>query len=285
MTDYEFIRYEKRDHVAWVTMNRPEVRNALNSQCHVEMRSAFEDFRDDDNLWVAILTGAGDKAFSAGADLKEAAISFAEGGSRSTAGDSAAGGSAATSARAGRPVPPVPPVPWGGITARWECWKPIIAAVNGFALGGGTELALCCDLIVAADTARFGLPEPRRGILAAAGGLVRLPRQLPLKQAMELILTGSSISADEAKALGLVNRVVALADLHTAAAALADEIMQCSPVSVRLSKQIAMSYLSLPLEDALAAQATEVGQLRSSPDAAEGTRAFAEKRAPIWSGA
>jgi enoyl-CoA hydratase/carnithine racemase len=261
MADYEFILYEKQDHIVWITINRPEARNALNTQCHRELRTAFEDFRSDDSLWVAIITGAGDKSFSAGADLKEAAKSFASGASMDG-----------------------PRTPWGGITADWECWKPIIAAVNGFALGGGTELALACDLVVAADTARFGLPEPRRGIMAGAGGVIRLPRQLPLKQAMELILTGSSISADEAKSLGLVNRVVPFDELHAAANSLAEEIMECSPISVRLSKQAALSFLSLPLEDALKAQGEILGQLRTSPDAVEGTRAFAEKRPPVWSG-
>ena len=260
-SDLEYTLVEKRDHVAWITINRPAARNALNSDCHRELRGVFEDFRDDDECWVAILTGAGDKAFCAGADLKEVARNFASGTRPDRGG-----------------------APFGGITADWECWKPVIAAVNGYALGGGTELALACDLVVAADTARFGLPEPRRGIVAGAGGVLRLPRQLPLKQAMELILTGSDITAIEAQRLGLVNRVVPLAKLREEAEALAGKIIECSPASVRRSKKLALSYLHLPLDEALARQADVLADLRSSPDALEGTRAFAEKRAPRWTG-
>lgn len=260
-TAFDYTLVEKKNHITWITINRPDARNALNSRCHTELRAAFEKFRDDEDAWVAVLTGAGDKAFCAGADLKEAARNFASGNKPDRGGP-----------------------PFGGITANWECWKPIIAAVNGFALGGGTELALACDLVVAADSARFGLPEPRRGIVAGAGGLIRMPRQLPLKLAMELILTGSDISAAEAYRLGLVNLIVPLAGLREAAEEVAEKITECSPASLRRSKRIALSYLHLPVDEALARQADVLSELTGSPDALEGTRAFAEKRPPRWTG-
>ena len=145
--NYEHTIYEKRGRIAYVTINRPNSMNALNSRCHVELRHIFEDYRDDPELWVAILTGAGERAFCAGADLKEVADSNA-----------------------------LADTVWGGITRDFECFKPLIAAVNGVAFGGGTELVLAADIVVAADTARFGLTEPRVGVIAGAGGLQRLPR-------------------------------------------------------------------------------------------------------------
>lgn len=262
--ELDYIGYEKSGHVARVTINRPEALNALNVQCHLELRRAFEEFRADPGAWVAILTGAGNKAFCAGADLKEAAqmlqtrLDF-----KSEVTD--------------------PPV-WGGITRDWDCPKPIIAAVNGFALGGGTELALACDLVVAADTAQFGLPEVRRGIVAGAGGLVRLPRQLPLKRAMAMLLTGKSVTAAEAFEFGLVNEVVPAAELQGAADRWAAEIVACAPLSVQASKRVALSLLQLPLEDALLAQRGLWDEVINSADAREGTQAFAEKREPVWSG-
>lgn len=258
--DIELITYAKSDHVARVTINRPEARNALNEQCHRDLRAAFEDFRDDEDMFVAVLTGAGDKAFCAGADLKEAAAMFASGQA------------------------PKDPLPWGGITSDFTCYKPIIAAVNGFALGGGTELALACDIVVAADTCAFGLPEPRRGILAGAGGVLRLPRQLPLKQAMGMLLTGRAVPAAEAMRLGLVNEVVPQAELAAAVDRWVADILACSPLSLRLSKQAALGFLDMPLEDALVAQRGQLDELMGSYDAKEGTAAFAEKRVPVWQG-
>jgi crotonobetainyl-CoA hydratase len=256
--DYRHITYANAGQVAHVTINRPEVRNALNPRASAELRDAFEDFRADDDLRVAILTGAGTKSFCAGADLRDAAGMFA-------AGDRPSG------------LPP-----FGGITEDFTCWKPIIAAVNGTALGGGTELALACDIVVAASHAQFGLPEPRVGVVAASGGLVRLPRQLPLKLALGLILTGRPMTAAQAERHGLVNEVVPGDELTACAAGWAQDILRCSPVSVRLSKRQALSYLHLPVDDALATQADLVAALLASPDAREGTRAFVERREPRW---
>jgi enoyl-CoA hydratase/carnithine racemase len=256
--EYRHISYVKAEQIAHLTINRPEVRNALNPRASAELRTAFEDYRADDQLRVAILTGAGDRSFCAGADLRDAAGMFA-------AGDR-----------------PADLPPFGGITENFTCWKPIIAAVNGTALGGGTELALACDIVLASSHAQFGLPEPRRGVVAGSGGLVRLPRQLPLKLALGLILTGRPMTAAQAERHGLVNEVVPGAELAACAQGWAGDILRCSPASIRLSKRQAMSYLHLPVDDALATQADLVAALLASPDASEGTWAFVERREPRW---
>lgn len=256
--DLRFIKYEKRGRLAYITINRPEVMNALNPPCHWELQRVWDDFATDGNVWIAILTGSGERAFSAGHDLKYSAE---------------------------HPGPiELPPGGFGGITARFDLDKPIIAAVNGIALGGGFELALASDLVVAAQHARFGLPEPRVGLIAGAGGVHRLPRQIPLKIAMSLMLTGRQIDAAEASRLGLVNEVVAPADLIPAAERWAAEIMECAPLSVRASKQAALAGLHLPMEQALAEQFPAMKKLLASQDLKEGPRAFAEKRKPIWRG-
>lgn len=253
---YEHIVYEKRERIAYVTINRPGSLNALNSRCHVELREIFEDYRDDPSTWVAILTGAGDRAFCAGADLKEVA-----------SGDAAAN------------------TVWGGITRNFECFKPIIAAVNGMAFGGGTELVLASDIVIAADHAHFGLTEPRVGVIAGAGGLQRLPRQVPLKRAMGLILTGGRVDAHEAYRLGLVNEVVPAAELMAAAERWAGEVLACSPTSVRLSKEVVLRGLEhASVEEAFESQEDPVRRLLASDDFKEGPRAFAEKRKPEWKG-
>src|SRR5262245_37193344 len=205
----EFVRYEKRDRIAWVTINRPEVMNALHPPANEELSRVWDDFAGDPDVWVAILTGAGERAFSAGNDLKYTAQ---------------------------HGVPRMPPGGFGGLVMR-ELWKPLIAAVNGFALGGGLEIALACDVIVAAEHARLGLPEPRVGLTAAAGGVHRLPRHIPLKIAMGLMLTGKPIAAAEGERLGLVNEVVPKAKLMEAASRWAREITECSPLSIQAQKQ------------------------------------------------
>jgi enoyl-CoA hydratase/carnithine racemase len=257
--DLKFIKYEKRDHLAYVTFNRPEVMNAMHPPCHVEMSEVWDDFVADKNLWVAILTGAGDKAFSAGNDLKY------------------------TAAHHGEPMPH-----WrggfAGITDRYDIVKPIIAAVNGFALGGGLEIALACDIIIAADHARLGLPEPRVGLMAAAGGVHRLPRHIPLKIAVGMMLTGKHIMAAEAHRWGLVNEVVPLKDLMKTAERWAAEIMECSPLSVQASKEQAYQGLHLSIEEATAKKYPATTRLFKSQDLIEGPRAFAEKRKPNWKG-
>jgi enoyl-CoA hydratase/carnithine racemase len=253
----EFVRYEKREHIAFVTMHRPEVMNALHPPAHEELDRCWNDFATDDDAWVAVLTGAGEKAFSAGNDLKWTAQ---------------------------HGVPHLPASGFAALTSRFDLWKPIIAAVNGFALGGGLEIALACDVIVAAEHATFGLPEPRVGLMAAAGGVHRLPRHIPLKIAMGMMLTAKPITAAEGHRLGLVNEVVPGKDLMATAERWARTIAECSPRSVQATKQAALQGLGKPLPDALAARYDEFDRLMKSQDVVEGPRAFAEKRAPKWTG-
>jgi enoyl-CoA hydratase/carnithine racemase len=261
---YEFITYRVDDRIAYVTLNRPQVMNALHAEANAEVLDAFTSFRDDDAAWIAILTGAGDRAFSAGNDLRATAERTARGEKR-VAGVG---------------------IPFGGITAGFECAKPVIAAVNGYALGGGFELAMACDVIVAADTAQFGLPEPRVGLVAGAGGMHRLPMHLPLKVAMGMMLTGGRITAAEGAALGLVNEVVPQAALAGAALGWARQMLECSPVSLRVTKQCPLAGLALPVEAAMAADRDSglLAGLYDSADYREGPAAFAEKRTPQWTG-
>jgi enoyl-CoA hydratase/carnithine racemase len=260
---YEFLTYEKRGRIAYVTINRPERLNALHPPANSEMLTAFTEFRDDPEAWIAILTGTGDRAFSAGNDLRVTAERDQE--------------------RDG-PQNPVGRAPFGGITSGFECWKPMIAAVNGYALGGGLELALSCDVIVAADHAEVGLPEPRVGLIAGAGGVHRLPRHVPHKVAMGMMLTGRRIKAQEALRIGLVNEVVPLADLMPTAERWAAEMLECAPLSLRASKQMALQGLDWPLEIAFSRSYSEQQRMGASADRIEGPRAFSEKRKPIWTG-
>ncbi|MEE9277195.1 MAG: enoyl-CoA hydratase-related protein, partial [Dehalococcoidia bacterium] len=212
---YEFITYEQDGRVVTITINRPEVLNAIHPPASVELTEAWNTFRDDDDAWVAILTGAGDRAFSAGNDLKYSAEMSRKGVGRALAG---AGG-------------------FGGICSDFNCSKPMIAAVNGFALGGGLEMALACDIIVCADSARLGLPEPTVGLMAGAGGVHRLPRHIPLKIALGYMLTGRHMTAEEALRWGLVNEVVPRAEVVPAARRWADAILKCAPLSIRATKE------------------------------------------------
>lgn len=257
---YKFAKYEKRGHVAVITLNRPEVMNALHPEAHLELKEIWENFRDDPNLWVAILTGAGDRAFSAGMDLKV---------------------TARTEKRTDKVLDSAP---FGRIVRDFDCAKPIIAAVNGVAVAGGLEIALACDIIIAADHARFGLPEPRVGLVAGEGGIHRLARQVPNKIAMGLILTGKMISAPEAYRIGLVNEVVPLADLMPTAERWAAELLECSPTAVRLAKQSVLAGEALSVDDAIKQDEERLQQMRASADSLEGARAFAEKRRPQWTG-
>ena len=256
----EFCHAERDGRIFTVTIDRPKSMNALHPPCNQELDELFDEFARDDDLWVAIITGAGDRAFSAGNDLKYTASNE---------------GKLATDSGHG----------FGGLTERFDCWKPVIAAVNGVAMGGGFEVALACDLIVASENAVFALPEPKVGLAALAGGVHRLPRQIGLKRAMGMILTGRRVSAQEGLELGFVNEVVPQHELMAAARRWADQIVACAPLSVRASKQCAMQGLDdASVADAMARRYDQVGVLVKSEDFLEGPRAFAEKRDPVWKG-
>jgi enoyl-CoA hydratase/carnithine racemase len=257
---YENVLYEKRNRIAYITINRPESMNALNGAAHRELRAIWEDFRDDDDVWVAIFSGAGDRAFSTGNDLKESANRSPETRAQS------------------RP-------PFAGLTSDFECWKPTIAAVHGYCIAGGFEAALACDLIVAADNTVFSLPEVKVGLVAGAGGLHRLARTAPLKTVMGMVLTAKRMSAEQALALGIVNEVVPVGDLMEAADRWANDVIACAPVAVRLTKEAVMKGLPMSSEEAIARDTREVKpRLRASEDYLEGPSAFAEKRPPVWTG-
>lgn len=261
---YLFCKVEREDHLTIVTINRPESMNALHPATNAELAEIFDDFASDPDQWVAIITGAGDRAFSAGNDLKYTAKAMAR----------------------GAPLEE-PLTGYGGLTARFDLDKPVIAAVNGVAMGGGFEVALACDIIVAADTAVFALPEPKVGLAALAGGLLRLPRQIGLKQAMGMILTGRRVSAAEGRALGFVNEVTAQAELMQVAKRWAAEIMENSPMSVRASKEIVhRGFEAESLEAAYSEQNRFPAMLAlfRSEDMREGPLAFAQKRPPQWKG-
>ena len=259
---YKYVLYEKKGRIAYVTINRPEVMNSISPPVSDELYEVWSDFKNDPEVWVAILTGAGERAFSAGNDLKYQA-------------EHAADAAAMTIKNPGG---------FGGTTGNFECNKPIIAAVNGFAMGGGLEIALVCDIIIAADHAKLGLPEPKVGLFAAAGGVHRLPRMIGLKRAMGMILTAKPISAQQALEFGLVNEVVPLKDLIATAEKWANDILQCSPLSIRASKESVMKGLEMKVLDAMKAQFPAVNALWTSEDLIEGPLAFAQKRPPKWKG-
>lgn len=254
-------RAEADGPVLVVTIDRPRVLNALDEPTHHALAAIFDRFAADAALRVAILTGAGERAFCVGSDLK------AKAAKSSAAEDMPASG-------------------FAGITKRFDCPKPIIAAVNGAAIGGGTEIVLACDLAVAADHATFGLPEPHVGLAAlGGGGLQRLIRQISAKAAMDLILTGRTISAGEALRLGLIYEVVPRVELMGRARALADMIVRGAPLAIEASKAVALASLSAPdLETAIRDVHPLAARMLASEDACEGPKAFAEKRPPVWAG-
>ncbi|MFQ5666118.1 MAG: enoyl-CoA hydratase-related protein [Candidatus Binatia bacterium] len=260
------VRFETHEHVAVVTIDRPEVRNAIDPETDQALVEAWHRFRDHAQLWVAVLTGAGDQAFCAGADLRGVGAFY-----RSL-----------TSAERLARTDTAPGL--GGLTRNLNLWKPVIAAVNGYCLAGGFELALACDIRIASATATFGLPEVTWGMMPGAGGTQRLPRVAPLGAALELILTGDRISAADAYRLGIVNRVVSPAELMPTALGLAERMCRNGPLAVRAAKQAVYRGLHLPLDEALRLEQLLAEPVRQSEDAQEGPRAFLEKRQPVFKG-
>ena len=258
-------QFEREGHVARITLDRPEALNSLNPDLRWELSQHFDEVEKDDQIWLAVVTGRGDRAFCAGADLKHRARE------RDATNEQRAGWAQKN-------------IETRSLTERWYFSKPVIARVNGFALGGGLELAMACDIIVAADHAEFGLPEPRRGLIAGAVGVHRLPRQIGLKPAMGHMLTGRHMSADRAYELGLVNQVVALGDLDSAVNSWIEDILRCAPLSVRATKEAAMKGLDMALPQAFYSEYEWEQKRQRSADTLEGPRAFAEKREPRWVG-
>ncbi|XVV09959.1 enoyl-CoA-hydratase DpgD [Actinoplanes sp. CA-131856] len=259
------VRYLKRGHVARVTLDRPEVLNAMDLRTHEELAEVWDDVEADDEIRVAVLTGAGERAFSVGQDLKERARRDAAGTPASSFGSR------------GQPG-------WPRLTERFGFSKPVVARVDGYALGGGFELALACDLIIASDRSVFGLPEVRLGLVPGAGGVFRLVRQLPPRVAMGHLLTGRPFDAATAHAYGLVNEVVPADRLDERVDGWVADLVAAAPLSVRAVKEAALRSADLPLPDAFTATYVWEERRRRSADAVEGPRAFAEKRPPHWSG-
>ena len=252
--------YTKKDGIAYVTLNRPKVLNALNGKTWGDLRTAFERARNDGDVRGVILTGAGDKAFIAGADISELAhLSAVEGEESSSNGQAV-------------------------LSLVENLGKPVIAAINGFALGGGCETAMACTIRIASETAKFGQPEVKLGVLPGAGGTQRLPRLVGKGRALQLILTGEIISAQEAWRIGLVNEVVPAANLISRAEAILKQIFSNAPVAIRYSLEAVTKGLETSLDEGLALEASFFGLCAGTEDKKEGTSAFLEKRAPQFQG-
>ncbi|MGH9499772.1 MAG: enoyl-CoA hydratase-related protein [Terriglobales bacterium] len=257
---YENILFEKKNAIAYVTVNRPKVLNALNMATMEELRSAFTDARNDAGIRVCILTGSGEKAFIAGADIGELAKHDAVSGKEYT--------------HRGQSV----------LDLIENLGKPVIACINGFALGGGCEIAMACTMRLASDNAKLGQPEVKLGIIPGYGGTQRLPRLVGKGRAMQLILSGEMITAQEAHRMGLVNEVTAAGELIPRAEAIAQKIIANSPLAVQYSMEAVNRGLEMPLPDALYLEAVLFSVACSSEDKKEGTTAFLEKRAPQFKG-
>ncbi len=257
---FENLRYAKRNQIAFITVARPKVLNALNALTIQELSRAFQSVRDDDDVRVVILTGEGEKAFVAGADINELTALGAV--------------DAQALAERGQAV----------FSLVENCGKPVIAAVNGFALGGGCELALACTFRIASETARFGQPEVKLGMIPGYGGSQRLPRLVGKGPALQLILTGEMIRADEAWRIGLVNEVLPAAELLPRAEALAHKIIANAPLATRYCIEAVNKGLDMSLADGLAYEASLFGLCSSTEDKNEGTHAFLEKRTPQFKG-
>jgi enoyl-CoA hydratase/carnithine racemase len=251
------IDYKKEGRIAIFTINRPEAMNAMNMEALRELNEAIADFRDDPEAWVGIITGAGDKAFCGGADIKDT-LSFMKEHRR----DQWA----------------FPPTIMRGL----ELWKPLIAAINGLAVGGGLEIALACDIRIASETARLGTPEVNLGLIPGWGGTQRVPRMVPWCKAAEILLMGKPIDAQEAYRIGLVNKVVPQAEVMTTAKEWAQVICQAGPLAVRAAKEAMVRGYNMTLEDGLRLENSLVAYIMSTEDFAEGTTAFVEKRKPVY---
>ena len=261
MPDFKNITYETKGRLAYVTINRPDRRNAIDPDTSRELKDAFEAFKADDEAWVAILTGTGDQAFSAGADLVAMAQAFAGGDGR-----------------------PGWDVPFGGITRGFECWKPIIAAINGYCLAGGLELALACDIRIAVEHATFGLPEPKRAIIPAAGGTQRLPRVVPLAFAMELLMTGDRFDSETALRFGLVSRVVPGGQTDGDGGGGRGEDPRVRAAGRPLDQGGRDARPRDVVRRRAEARVADGGKVFQSEDAREGPTAFAQKRKPEYKG-
>jgi enoyl-CoA hydratase/carnithine racemase len=251
--------YEKRGEIAYITIDRPRALNALDPETFQQLSEALLDFRDDAGSLVAIITGSGGRAFCIGADIREMLTALRDAGSQEWS---------------------QPATIMRGI----ELWKPVIAAINGRALGGGLELALACDLRIASDNAIFGMPEVNLGIIPGWGGTQRLPRAIPAAKAAELLLMGQSIDAQEAYRIGLVNKVVALSALLPTAEEWAQRLCQLPPLAVRAAKEAMLKGIDLSLEDGLQLEAGLEAFLFTTEDAEEAQKAFLEKRKPVFKG-
>jgi len=255
------VHFKVDNRIAEITLDRQEVRNALDMETMEELGRCFVEIRDNPDIWVAIITGAGDKAFCSGADIAKLPLQLAQAGGKSLAELGA-----------------------NNIMFGFEIWKPIIAAVNGLALGGGCELAMACDIRIAAENATFGLVEPRIGVMPAGGGTQRLPRLVPLGIALEMLLTAQRIDAQEAYRIGLVNKVVPFDELMPTARQMAEQICSNAPLAVRAVKEAAIRGLRVDIRDGIAIEALLAQRVTTSEDTKEGTSAFLEKRKPQWKG-
>ncbi|MDH5695907.1 MAG: enoyl-CoA hydratase-related protein [Dehalococcoidia bacterium] len=251
------VDYAKEGRIAIFTINRPEAMNSMNMEALRELHQAMVDFRDDPELWVGIVTGAGDRAFCGGADIKDTLPFLKEHRSDPWS---------------------FPPTIMRGL----ELWKPLIAAINGMALGGGLEIALACDIRIAAEKARLGTPEINLGLVPGWGGTQRLPRVVPYCKAAEIVLMGKPIDAQEAYRIGLVNKVVPQDQLMPTAKEWAGVMCQVGPLALRAAKEAMIRGFSMTLEDGLRLESSLFNYLLGTEDFTEGTAAFVEKRKPVY---
>lgn len=267
------IIYEKKGRIAIVTINRPEARNSLDFETMGQLAKAWLDFRDDPNLWVAILTGAGDRDFCVGADLKKFIPAVTEqidelaSGEKSLLGDE---------------YPPNAPLV--AVLREGDIWKPIIGAVNGICSSGGLEMLQGTDIRIAAEHATFSIAEPKRGLFPGGGSTVRLPRQIPFVRAMEILLTCEFITAQQAYEIGLINQVVSKEELMATAMEIAEKICENAPLAIQAIKRSVRKGMNLSMDEALDMELKIAAEVFMTEDAKEGPRAFVEKRKPVWKG-